>query len=279
MPPSLDRYDGILFDAFGVLVDKRGPLPGAIELMTALKEAGKPYLILTNSASRTAAHMANEFRSIGLPVDDDQIINSGMLVSDHIRQNGLAGKRSLVLGTELSKGFVSDAGGVLVDIEEGVDADVIVVADQMGFELLDGINAVVSLILRRLDAGEPPTLLLCNPDLIFPKGPGSYGVTAGGLVAMFEQIMVERYGDEAPRFLRLGKPHAPIFELAARELGSKNLVMIGDQLATDILGANHFGIDSILVNSGLAGNAPAATAKPDFSVSGLADLLTDRYLQ
>lgn len=273
MTTPLDPYDGILFDAFGVLVDKRGPLAGAIELMTALRKQGKPYLILTNSASRTAAHMANEFRGLGLPIADDEIINSGMLVSDHIQQNGLAGRRTIVLGTELSRGFVTAAGGEVVEIEEGVDADVVVVADQMGFSLLDGINAVISLILRRLDAGNPPTLLLCNPDLIFPKGPGSYGVTAGALVALFEQIMIERYGDSAPRFLRLGKPHAPIFELASRQLDTGNLVMIGDQLGTDILGANRFGIDAILVNSGLAGNAPAATASPDLTIDSLADLL------
>ena len=68
---------------------------------------------------------------------------------------------------------------------------------------------VTSLMLRRMDAGRPLHLILCNPDLIYPVGPGQFGFTAGGLAAMLEAVLRERYPSEAKGFIRSGKPHRP----------------------------------------------------------------------
>jgi ribonucleotide monophosphatase NagD (HAD superfamily) len=48
----LERYELILLDAYGVLLDKRGALPGARELISRLNSEQRPYYLLTNSASR-----------------------------------------------------------------------------------------------------------------------------------------------------------------------------------------------------------------------------------
>jgi ribonucleotide monophosphatase NagD (HAD superfamily) len=50
----------------------------------------------------------------------------------------------------------------------------------------------------------------------------------------------------------LGKPHAPIFRKALERSGTRDMVMIGDQLETDIYGAVEFGLDAVLVNTGIA---------------------------
>ncbi|MES2855324.1 MAG: HAD hydrolase-like protein, partial [Bdellovibrionota bacterium] len=51
----------------------------------------------------------------------------------------------------------------------------------------------------------------------------------------------------------IGKPSTYLFELAlsSSDVAKSRVVMIGDQLATDILGANNSGIDSCLVGTGL----------------------------
>jgi ribonucleotide monophosphatase NagD (HAD superfamily) len=69
-----------------------------------------------------------------------------------------------------------------------------------------------------------------------------------------------------------------MFEAAARRFSGRDkrvMVMIGDQLGTDILGANNFGIDSVLVLTGLgrASEIARAPARPTYI---LADLLEDR---
>ncbi|MDJ0892686.1 MAG: HAD hydrolase-like protein [Gammaproteobacteria bacterium] len=139
----------------------------------------------------------------------------------------------------------------------GEDAEVIVIADQAGFPFVETIDAVLSALFRRLDAGQSVHLVLCNPDLVYPFSPGRYGITAGSLAAMLEAVLRERYHDRGLDFVRLGKPYSPIFEEASRRAGTRDMVMFGDQLATDILGARRFGIDSALVLSGLAQESTA----------------------
>ena len=56
------------------------------------------------------------------------------------------------------------------------------------------------------------------------------------------------------KFHKLGKPGSMIFQKAKKESKSNNPIMIGDQLETDILGGNNFGIDTALVLTGLDSN-------------------------
>jgi ribonucleotide monophosphatase NagD (HAD superfamily) len=63
----IEAYEGLLFDAYGVLVDKSGALPGAPELIRRLNRCGKPYLVLTNSASRLPDALALDFATSSAP--------------------------------------------------------------------------------------------------------------------------------------------------------------------------------------------------------------------
>ncbi len=246
------RYNALLLDAYGVLVDKSGPLPGAVSFINRLNTTGHAYLVLTNSASRLPETMARDFAARGLNIAPERILTSGALLGPYFRDHDLTGSPCVVLGTDDSAAYVSAAGGRLAPLGEAVDAEVVVIADQKGFALMKGINQVLSLVIRRMDNEQNIHLLLCNPDIIYPVSTGQYGFTAGALAAMLEAVLDERYSESEARFIRLGKPYTPIFEEAKRRLGEKNLVMLGDQLATDILGANRAGIDSVLVGTGLA---------------------------
>jgi len=246
------HYDSLLFDAFGVLVDRAGPLPGAVETIRRLNAEGMHYLILSNSAARLPQTMARDFAGLGLAIPAERIITSGMLLAGYFRDHDLAGSRCLVLGPPDSAALCRQAGGEALAWGQADAAEVIIIADQKGFDVLDGMNTALTIALQRMDRDEPVHLILCNPDLIYPLAPGHYGFTSGALAAMLERVLEERYPERPQRFVRLGKPHAPIFEQALRQSPSRNAVMIGDQLATDIAGANAAGIDSALVLSGLA---------------------------
>ena len=146
-----------------------------------------------------------------------------------------------------------DAGGEVIEARADAEVEVLVICDEVGFPFIETVDRTLSAIFRRLDAGRPVQLLLPNPDLIYPKGAGqSYGITAGSVACIFEAALAQRYPDrEDLRFVRLGKPNRPIFEEAAGRAGTRDLVMVGDQLQTDIRGANDFGIASALVTTGL----------------------------
>jgi len=267
----MEQYDVLLFDAYGVLVDSSGALSGARELIRHLNKTGKPYYIVTNDASRLPATAAARYLKSGLEIQPDNIITSGSLLAGYFAHHELFGKRSIVLGTEDSRQYVEEAGGSVVSPEE--DLDVLVIADERGYPFLETIEAVFSSVCRALDDRRRVHLILPNPDLIFPKGGQAFGFGAGSIAGMFEAALALRYPNMgAPCFVRLGKPEAGLFQEAFSRSSTRNMVMIGDQLETDIRGALAFGIDAAWVETGvIAKGQPAKPAdlQPTYRLTSL----------
>lgn len=249
----LGRYDGLLLDAYGVLVGDDGALPGAQALIDWLNDRGKPYLVVTNSASRLPETAARRFAAFGLDIPAERILTSGSLLPEHFRRHRLLDARCVVLGPEDSRAYVVQAGGHVVGPEAEFDA--VVVCDEKGFPFLETVDAVLTGLFAALDGGRTPHLVLPNPDLIYPTGRG-FGLTAGSIALVMEAALDLRYpGRSLPRFHRLGKPEAAIFAAAVARLGTRRVVMVGDQLDTDVRGALAFGIDAAWLRGGVTAQA------------------------
>lgn len=249
-----DRYDVLLIDAYGVLVDASSATPGAAAWIAELNYFRKPYFIVTNDASRLPESCAARFKKLGFDIPREQIVTSGLVLEKYFAEHELRGAGCLVLGTEDSLEYVRRAGGEVVPLLGGAHEDVraIVIADENGFPTLDGLDAVLTLIDRKLERGEPLALVTPNPDLIYPSSGGGWGLAAGSFAKMLEVALGAR--GHRVHFERLGKPNRFIFEEALRRAHcpKDQAVMIGDQLETDIRGANGAGIASALVMSGVA---------------------------
>ena len=265
----VDRYSALLFDAYGVLSYSVGALPGAVELIDRLNRVNKPYYVLTNDASALPENRAARYHKVGLNVDAERIITSGSLLIGYFARHSLSGARCAVLGTEDSAEFVRRAGGEVVPALDRFD--VLVVADQSGFPFEDGVNAVLTALFMMFDAGETPRLLLPNPDLVYPNDDG-FGMASGSVALIIEAALRQRYPEQALEFEPLGKPNGAIFEAALRLTGTRDMVMLGDTLETDIRGANAFGIDSALVAGGVtpADGLKGAVDVPTYWIRGLA---------
>lgn len=266
----LARYDTLLLDAYGVLVTANGALPGAAELIQRLEGSGQPYFIVTNDASRLAAGIAERLTGLGLPVDGSRIITSGELLTPYFEAHGLVGCTTAVLGPEDSRAYVRAAGGSVVAPDEPFE--VLATCDDRGTPFLEGANQALSTAYAQLERGITPRLVDPNPDLIAPHGAGRFGFTAGALALLIEQGLALRYPERGDlSFDRLGKPETPLFKEAMRRAGTTNVVMVGDQLATDIAGANAAGIDSVLIAGGVAGgDRPGAGPRPTWLMPPLA---------
>lgn len=264
------RYDALLFDAYGVLVHRDGPLPGARDVLERLRRLNKPFFVVTNTAARLPEHAARRYQGFGLPVEAGQIITSGSLLKPYFETAKLRGCRCAILGPEDTFRYVEQAGARAVPPAE--DFDALVIGDQVGFPFLESVDAVLSRLIGKFDRGDAPPLILPNPDLIYPKASG-FGMTSGAVALMIEAVLKQRYpGRTDTGFVPLGKPETAPFAEAARRAGTRDLVMIGDQLDTDIRGAARFGIDSALVPGGVAeleflGHAPAWL--PTYRLAGL----------
>jgi HAD superfamily hydrolase (TIGR01459 family) len=256
------RYAVLLLDAYGVLVHSSGALPGAVALIQWLNRSGKPYYILTNDASKLPATAARRYQGYGLALDGDRIITSGELLGHHFATHQLVGARCAVLGPPDSVRYVEDAGGRIVAATDTFD--VLVLADESGYPFLETVDAALTSLFRAFDGGREIHLLLPNPDLVYPSADHGFGFAAGSVASMFEAALGVRYPHRTDlQFVRLGKPHGALFAEAQRRSGTRDMVMLGDQLETDIRGARAFGLDAVWVCTGVTGGSvPTAAAGP-----------------
>ena len=99
-------------------------------------------------------------------------------------------------------------------------------------------------------------------------------MASGSVAVMFEAALRLRYPSRRDlTFERLGKPHEAIFAEALRRSGTRDMVMIGDQLETDIRGARAFGLDAVLVATGVTPDGAAgvpAEIRPTYLLRSLA---------
>ena len=268
----INKYDAVFLDAYGVLVDGSGPIAGSAEFIRQLKQSQKAYLMVTNDASRQHSSISKRLASFGIDISENKIISSGSLLKPYFEKQEMIGAKTCVLGTTESHEFAVTAGGVLVDPISEPEFDLLILADEAGYPFIETVDAVVSHLIQMFDKGTIPRLVLPNPDLLYPKAPQACGLAAGSIALMIEAALSLRYGDGPQyKFDRLGKPHSMIFEMACAQLETQNVLMIGDQLHTDVLGAQNFGIDSLLVLTGLTKQAPEENSqfKPSYVFDNL----------
>ena len=244
----VDEYDAFLFDAFGVLIDVQGALPGAQQTLDFLNQKKKPWLIVSNGSKFPRETTAAGYRRRGLDLSDDRVLTSGMMIGEYFEQHDLKGAPTAWYGPECSKVLLENAGAELVGLDDPFE--VFIVTDG-GDDFLSYMGKLISAFFRAIDAGREFRMLLPNPDLLFPASEGQFGVTSGAVALLVEEALRLRYPEKNLQFEKLGKPYPMIFEKAKRITGGEKLLMFGDQLFTDIQGAVNFGIDSVLMGTGL----------------------------
>lgn len=261
----IDRYKAVFFDAFGVLKNYKGLVPGIERTFDYLQENKKPYYIVTNDASRSPALLAERYHEAGLTaITKDRIISSGMLAKEYLDLKVNSGIVAY-LGTEDSAHYLQTSGLETIPVSsinshnlEYVNA--LVFLDDEGFDWRTDLNKTVNILRKRTI----PTIV-ANTDVAYPLNLGEISVAAGGLASMVEKIV-------AKKFIRFGKPDSQMFMFAFEKL-SRNMhvkrseiLMVGDTLGTDILGGNKFGLDTMLV---LSGNTLALEVESRIHSSGI----------
>lgn len=194
-------------------------------------------------------------------------MTAGLLIQPYFASQGLQGLRCGVLGPEDSFRYVEQAGAEAVTTFE--DFAVLLIGDQVGFPFLEGVDAALSQLMEKIDGGASVPLILPNPDLIYPKSKG-YGITSGMVALLIEAALRQRYPHRTDLgFVHLGKPEPGLFELAMDQAQTRNALMIGDQIDTDIKGAVGVGLDSALVAGGVAGAEIVGAIQPTYRLESL----------
>ena len=94
---------GFMFDLDGTLVlsDRSlggyEVLPGVIEVLSALQQRSIPFVVLTNASAYRPAEQASRLRSVGLPLEDEQMLTPSCVAAALMRRAGIT--RALILGS------------------------------------------------------------------------------------------------------------------------------------------------------------------------------------
>ena len=268
-----DHYDAVFFDAYGVLVDGIDALPNAEQLVNIMNASAMNYFIVTNDASKSIESLSNNFQSQGMRIPVERIVNSGSLISGYYRDEGLVGRPTLVLGTKDSRTYVSGSCAKILSLDSNSEPDVILFTHSSPYDWESTLKHLLNLVSKRFKQKKPVRMVLPNTDFIYQDGKADFGMGAAAFVETLEEALMRLHGKhEVLRAAKLGKPHPPIFTEAMRRAGSNNVIMIGDQLETDILGANNVGLDSAVVTTGINKRSDPKEFKD------MPDNLTPRYI-
>ena len=271
----VERYDAFGFDSFGVLVDGKDPLPGALELVSRLNALGKPFVVATNDASKLTESRVELMRGQGFDVELENVVTSGSLLEGWAGSNALAGSKVLSTGCGEAQEYVVRAGMEPVGLgTDAADASGLIIAGIQGYDWETALSRVVTVLYHQLDAGRAFPGAVPNPDVLYPDGVDKYAIGPGGLAGLIEVALERGFGPvKRWRFDKLGKPHAPMFNEIKRRLPvGSDIVFFGDQLHTDIQGANLAGFASVLTGTGIA------RWRSRYDFSGVDAELTPTYL-
>lgn len=245
----LDQYKVVFFDAFGVLKNYNGLLPGIERTFDLLREKRKEYYIVTNDASRSPEQLAASYHKLGMrEISHKRIISSGMLAKEYLDLK-VDGGIVAYLGTPNSAHYIESSGLRTLPVsaidENNVDeVTALIFLDDEGFDWCRDLNKTVNLLRRRTIP-----VIVANTDYAYPINENKVAIAIGGVAAMLETIL-------GRDFIRFGKPESQMFMFAYEQIrkrisiSKKEILMVGDTLHTDIIGGNKFGLDTVLVLTG-----------------------------
>ncbi len=260
----LRQIEAVLFDMDGVLYVGNQPLPGVQELFDALAASGRRCLCVTNNASLTGDLFAAKLARMGVHVPPGQILGSAEAtaawLADQVQNHGAPDGPVFVMGMDGLRGSLQAEGFTLTS--DPFAATWMVAGANFNLSYNDLAEAALAVRNGARFVGT-------NPDLTFPSERGQIP-GAGAILALLQAAT-------GVQPIVIGKPNAPMFELAMRKVHSTSAttMMVGDRYDTDIAGAAAMGMTTVGVLTGISTEAEfrAQTLPPQFILPGLPSLL------
>ncbi len=257
----LADVDGLVSDMDGVFYRGDRPIAGAGEAVARWRAAGKRIVFCTNNSHHTVPEYVAKLAQAGVPVTEEDVVSSGVVLGEVLKERGAAGARALAVGGQGLRAGLEAAG--VVAVGEDVppeEIDYVVVGWDTAFDYGKMRRACMA-----VRAGAE--LLATNSDATFPAPDGLWP-GAGAILASIE-VSAGRRAEV------LGKPHAPMMDAAARRLaGCRRIAIAGDRADTDLAGGLARGWLTILVTSGVTTPEEARELRPapDLILGSLAEL-------
>ncbi len=231
-----DNYDLFYIDLWGVVHNGVNLHENAIAVLNELLKKNKMLVLLTN-APRPNKTVQNFLQKMGM----DKVLRDHVFTSGEASLNYL--KKSY-----LSKKFYHIGPPRDFDLfylfEKNKCADINDSEYLLCTGLFDDHDKDLKFYKDLLEKQITKKMICTNPDLIVDRGEVRE-LCAGSVAMVFEKM-----GGEVVYF---GKPHPEVYNQSI-DNKNKKILAIGDNLNTDIKGANLLNYDSLLISNGIHRN-------------------------
>ncbi len=234
------NYDVIVLDQWGVLHDGTKPYTGVIESLQALASTGHRLAVLSNSGKRSSVN-ASRITQMGFNANlFERVMTSGEALWRDVNSNKIP--HSVFFPIERNTGDASLWA-------EGLDISLTADPNNAQAILLMGLPDGSSLLewqsLLQQALNNQLIIYCSNPDISSPR--------RGGKIVISPGILAHEYKKRGGKVVFYGKPYSPVFLAIqhAMETEPEGVLMVGDSLEHDIVGAHNVGWETLFVSGGI----------------------------
>ena len=246
------HLSAFLFDLDGVFYNDTQLIPGGADVIAQLRTQGMPFRFVTNTTSKGRVALAQKLQGFGVQAEPREIFCPAVAAGAFLRQRNAGSVFFITADTR------DEFDGVREDL---TDPAYVVLGD-LGD---DWTYAKLNQALRYLLNGAQLIALGLSRYWRADDGPRlDVGPIASALAYATSQHPIV-----------LGKPASDFFRMAVHDLsvGPQQCAMVGDDIVTDIGGAQSAGLKTILVRTGKFMPEDLQSAvKPDVIIDSIADL-------
>ena len=250
----LSQVKGYLIDLDGTVYVGDKLIGGALEFVHRLRERKIPHAFVTNITSRPLSAVLKRIRAKGLEIEPDVVLTAPLATKIYLDRMSL-GPCYFLTRPSLIEDFAGHA-------QSEDHADAVVVGDMGNMVTFQHLNTAFRLIL-----GGAKFITMSRSRYF--KDRDGMSLDAGSFVALLEHAT-----DRSA--VVTGKPSKEFFQSAIDQLGlpAGKIAMIGDDLESDVGGAQAMGIKGVLVLSGKTPDAPDEhhVIQPDLVLPSVAEI-------
>jgi HAD superfamily hydrolase (TIGR01459 family) len=225
------KYDAFFIDLWGVVHNGISLYSEAVRVLKNLNKINKRFVLLSN-APRPSKSVIKYLLNLKMEKDIlKNVFTSGEAAIRSLKNN-VYGKRFYHLGPERDKDLIIEFSENNTSLK---NSDFILCTGL--FEKEENSLKYYEDLLKKYTNLK---MVCTNPDLIVHRGSKSE-YCAGSVAAIFEKM-----GGEVIYF---GKPYPEIYNFCKRK--NETILVIGDNIRTDIRGANKMKFDSLFITNGV----------------------------
>ena len=228
-----ENYDIFYIDLWGVIHDGITLHKNAIEALEELTKSGKKYVLLTN-APRPNKTVKSFLEKMGMNKEiTKNVYSSGEAALSYLKKNLIEDKFYHVGPNRDFDLFLDFKKNKIINIKESSYLLCTGLFEEQGEDL----NYYKELFKEHVNK----KMICTNPDLIVDRG-DKRELCAGSVALVFKKM-----GGEV---LYFGKPFPEVYNQSI-DNKEKKVLSIGDNLNTDIKGANLLDYDSLVISNGV----------------------------